>query len=72
MSKQDKLSLNTSQKYLHVFACNGTPQHVYPGKELLKAGKAECPECGKPVTDITNTPLGRSYFAFARPDLGKK
>lgn len=66
------LILDTSQKVLHVFACKGETVHVFPGVELLRFGKKECPTCGKPVADITETPLGQSYFAFARPDLGKQ
>jgi len=64
-------NFNTSQKVKHVFACTGSQVHVFPGKELLRVGKLECPECGTPINDITETTLGKAYFAFVRPDLGK-
>lgn len=68
----NKKILDTSKRILHVFACTGTTVHVFPGTEIAKVGKMECPTCGKPVADATDTPLGQAYFAFARPDLGKQ
>lgn len=64
--------LSTSQRLLHVFICEGTHSHVHPGLALLTIGKPKCPTCGAEVKDITDTPLGQAYFAFARPDLGAK
>jgi hypothetical protein len=65
--------MNTSQRIQHVFGCSGAPVHVHPGFAVLRTKTGNtCPTCGKPVTDITDTPLGQSYFAFARPDLGVK
>jgi hypothetical protein len=49
--------------------------HVTPGVKLLRAGDiTHCPvpECGAPIHDITDTPLGQAYMAFARPDLGER
>jgi hypothetical protein len=67
-----KKLLDTSKKIFHVFSCENNPTHIHPGFEIAKVGKMQCPDCGKPVVDVTNTPLGKSYFAFARPDLGNK
>ena len=56
-----------------VFACEGEPVHVTPGESLLKTGRGYlCPTCWKPVKDVSNTFLGKSYFAFVRTDLGRK
>lgn len=60
---------STTQQFRRVFMCESN--HVYPAVEILKFGTTVCPECGKSVKDVTDTPLGQSYFAFARPDLGK-
>jgi hypothetical protein len=67
-----KKLFDTSQRIRHVFGCTGDPIHIFPGLTLAKinTGKLVCPTCGKPVHDITNTPLGQSYFERARPDLG--
>jgi hypothetical protein len=66
-------ALSTSQNITHVFGCGGIPVHVTPGYQLLRAGTGtRCPQCGAEVTDITQTPLGQSYIAFARIDLGTK
>ena len=68
-------NMTTSQRIYHIFACTGTPTHVHTGTALLKSGDAKTcpvPGCNKPVADITNTPLGQSYFAFARPDMGAR
>jgi hypothetical protein len=63
--------LDTAQRIYSVFVCQGNPAHVAPGFALRAAdGKCVCPTCGADVTDITETPLGQAYFAFARPDLG--
>jgi hypothetical protein len=64
---------DTSKRIRHVFGCTGEPTHVFPGLTLAKINTGDvilCPTCGKPVHDITNTPLGQSYFERARPDLG--
>lgn len=66
-----KLTLNTSQRIQHVYGCTGETMHVHPGQALLLTSRLTCPTCGAEVTDITNTPLGQAYFAFARPDLTK-
>ena len=64
--------LDTSQNINHVFGCTGAQIHVTPGFRLLRAGNIhKCPDCGADVNDITNTPLGQSYIAFARIDLGR-
>jgi predicted RNA-binding Zn-ribbon protein involved in translation (DUF1610 family) len=65
-------NFSTSQQIKHIFMCSGQKVHVFPGTELLRVGKFECPDCGAPVHDITDTALGKAYFAFARPDLGKQ
>lgn len=67
-------TLDTLTKIFHVFGCEGQPPayHVSPGFALLHAGKGYvCPHCGKPVKDISDTPTGKAYFAFTRPDLGR-
>lgn len=65
-----KPHMDTSQRIRHVYACNGTPLHVTSGFQLLQTNSLRCPYCGAEVSDITKTPLGQAYFAFARPDLG--
>jgi len=71
MSDKKTNLLNTSQRIFHVFACSGKELHVTSGFALLASGKGSvCPKCGAAVEDITHTPLGKAYFAFARPDLG--
>ena len=74
MTRQTKPNLlDTSKRILHVFACGGVPAHVHPGLVLIMAVNGYvCPTCGGPVADITDTPLGEAYFAFARPDLGAR
>jgi hypothetical protein len=67
-----KQIIDTSHRLFHVFACPGPVVHVHPGTAISKIGRLECPTCGKPVSDITNSNLGQSYFAFARQDLGEK
>jgi len=68
--KQSK-HLNTSQQVRHAYGCSGPVLHVTPGISLLRAGDiTKCPQCGASVADITDTPLGQAYLAFARPDLG--
>jgi hypothetical protein len=67
--------MDTSQQLRHVFGCLGSTMHVMPGFRLLRAGDiTHCPvpECGAPIHDITDTPLGQAYMAFARPDLGER
>lgn len=66
----ERPTLNTSQNIRHVFGCKGTPLHVTLGKQLLQTNSLRCPYCGAEVSDITKSPLGQAYFAFARPDLG--
>ncbi len=63
---------STSQRILHVFICDGPKAHVHPGFEISRIGKMECPICGASIRDVTDEPIGQSYFAFARPDLGAK
>jgi len=63
--------LDTAKRIYSVFACQGNPVHVAPGFALrAEGGKCVCPTCGASVTEITETPLGKAYFAFVRPDLG--
>jgi hypothetical protein len=65
--------MNTSQRINHVFGCLGETLHLTPGFRLLRSEEpTKCPECGAEVYDATNTPVGQSYFAFTRPDLGEK
>lgn len=72
MSNQDN-HMDTSKQIRHIFGCNGETVHVTPGFQLLKSGDiTKCPTCGATVSDITNTPLGQSYMAFGRPDLGDR
>lgn len=53
-----------------VFGCAGQTFHVISGVALLKANKGyRCPYCNAEVRDITDTIVGRAYFAIARPDL---
>ena len=68
---QGKLNpgMDTSQNIRHAFGCDGAPVHVNPGYKILRNGN-RCPDCGREVTDITDTHLGQSYLAFARLDLG--
>lgn len=71
MAPKNKPALDTSQELRHVFACRGETMHITPGTELLKRGDANtCPQCGATLYDATDTPVGRSYFAFVRQDLG--
>ncbi len=66
-------TMDTSQKINHVFGCRGKTMHVHPGFVLLRKGDiTHCPDCGKEVYDITDTPLGSSYIELARFDLGKQ
>lgn len=68
-----KPPMDTSQRIFHVFGCTGSPMHVYSGFVLLRAGDIKkCPDCARPVVDITDTPLGQAYFAFTRPDLSAR
>jgi hypothetical protein len=62
-------TLGTQQKIERTFACPGFV-HITTGTTLRRRGKSYiCPKCDKPVTDITDTPVGAAYFAFGRPDL---
>lgn len=66
-------TLDTLTKVFSVFGCKGTPVHVHSGLTLLKAAKGYvCPTCREAVEDITDTPLGREYFRWLRPDLWRK
>jgi predicted RNA-binding Zn-ribbon protein involved in translation (DUF1610 family) len=63
-------TLNTQDKIEGVFACPGRV-HIVTGTVLRRAGRGyTCPYCGRPVTDISDSKLGRFWFAIARPDLG--
>jgi hypothetical protein len=72
MNEEHRPSMDTSQRIRHVFACTGETVHVHPGFAILLTGQKVCPTCGMPVYDITETPLGLAYYAFARPDLWRK
>jgi len=66
-------SLDTSQRIYHVFGCAGPIMHVWSGQAILTSGNGlHCPTCGYSVKDVTNTRLGKEYFAFGRPDLSEK
>lgn len=66
-------NMDTSQQIRHVFGCRGSTMHIHPGIVLLRKGDAtRCADCGAPVQDITDTPVGQAYIAFARLDLGEK
>lgn len=70
MSNTDTHS-STSIQLRHVFACQGKQMHLNTGTRLLQKGSIDkCPDCGAPVYDATNTPVGMAFFAHARPDLG--
>jgi len=62
--------LSTSQRIMHVYICNGTTQHVHTGIAITRHGKFECPTCKAEIRDATNDPIGKAFFAMARPDLG--
>ena len=63
--------MDTSQRINHVFGCLGPTMHITPGFKLLQSTyPGKCPECGAEVYDATNTPIGQSYIAFGRVDLG--
>lgn len=56
-----------------VFGCKGQRLHLHLGKHLLKKQRDYiCPRCHKPVQDITDTPVGRAFFDFVRPDLARE
>lgn len=56
----------------NVFGCSGPRMHVHFAKSLHKSPAGySCPQCGAPVNDITEAPVGQAYFAFGRPDLAK-
>ena len=62
-------TMNTQEKIEGVFACPGRV-HIVTGTVLRRHGKGYfCPYCNQPVTDITDSHLGRFWFAIARPDL---
>jgi hypothetical protein len=64
--------LDTSKRIYHVFICSGHPSHVSNGFRLLATQQGlTCPDCGMPVKDITEAELGKAFFAFSRPDLGR-
>jgi transcription initiation factor IIE alpha subunit len=68
--KTIKSLLDTAQRIYSVFGCKGPNMHVTSGFALRATdNKCVCPACGADVTEITDTPLGQAYFAFARPDL---
>ncbi len=70
---QQTSHMDTSKQFRHVYACQGSQMHMTTGTRLLQSGDpSKCPECGAAVYDATNTPVGKSYFAFARPDLGDR
>ena len=53
----------------HVYFCDHCNQ-CYLARTLLKKNdKRVCPACEKEVKIITDSPLGKAYFAFVRPDL---
>lgn len=63
-------TLTTVTKLMHVFGCKGTPMHISSGLHILRVGRGYvCPECGNELLDITNSPVGRVWFAHVRPDL---
>lgn len=65
--------MNTSQRIRHVFGCAGETRHLTPGFALLRSSDpTKCPECGAGVSDVTDTPEGQQYLAFARFDLGNQ
>lgn len=64
--------LDTSKRMKHVFLCDGQRHHIWPGTEIARIGEMKCPTCGAEVKDVTNEPIGQSYFAFVRTDLGVK
>jgi hypothetical protein len=67
------VQMDTSQQIKHVFACRGSSMHIHPGFVLLRKGDIDhCPDCGADVYDVTDTPIGKAYFAYTRPDLGEK
>jgi hypothetical protein len=72
MNEETQNLLDTSKRIFHVFSCEGRPSHISSGFALLVSGNGlSCPTCHKGVKDITDTPLGKAYFAFGRPDLGR-
>ena len=67
-----KRSMNTSQQIRHVYGCESEELHLTPGFMVLRQQDPKhCAKCGKPIKDMTNTPVGQQYLAFARPDLGR-
>lgn len=58
------------KKYkLHVFHCKPC-QKCWMGSDLWKtvAGQYVCLDCNRPVQDVTEAPLGRSFMQTVRPD----
>lgn len=60
---------STKRKILTVYGCKGTTFHVIAGQAILRHGVFECPYCQTEVYDISDTPLGREFFARVRPDI---
>jgi hypothetical protein len=66
-------TISTLTKLFRVFGCLGSEFHIFSGIVLLKAVKGYvCPYCGAQVKDMTDTPIGREYFAWLRPDLWRR
>jgi hypothetical protein len=70
MPTDKKPTFDTSQRIFHVFGCTGPFMHLVPGFAVLQTNSSHCPYCGADVQDVTNTPVGKAYFAQTRPDLG--
>jgi hypothetical protein len=63
-------TLTTMTRIFLVFGCKGSVFHIVSGIVVLRKGNGyTCPYCGAEVEDITKTPVGKAYFAQARPDL---
>ena len=66
-------TLTTNTRIMTVWICDGEQAHLTTGLTLLRAGGGYvCPQCGKPVTDCTDAPIGREYFGWLRPDLWRQ
>ena len=72
MTRTPNPSLTTSQNINHIYGCNGPTMHLTYGIYLLRTNSNRCQECGYEVSDVTDTPVGQAYKAFARLDLGSQ
>lgn len=63
-------TISTLTKVETAYGCKGTTFHIVSGIALIREGRGyQCPYCHTEVYDISDTPIGKSFLAFARADL---